>query len=144
MLAGRHGRVLIAAVLAALAASGCGESTTRRNDARPAAPITITASVSRDRVSVSPARFGAGPVRLIVVNQTSAAQQVTLESALAPGEGPGVRQQTAPINPQDTATLAADVRPGRYMVRVSGDAIKRATLRVGRDRPSAQNDLLQP
>jgi hypothetical protein len=89
-------------------------------------------------------RFGAGPVRLIVVNQTGAAQQVTLESALAPGEGPGIRQQTAPINPQDTATLAADVDPGRYTVSVRGDAIRRATLRVGAERASAQNDLLAP
>lgn len=141
---GRQGRALTAAALTALAAAGCGQSTARRNDNRPPAPIVITASVSPDRVSVSPGRFGAGPVRLLVVNQTSAAQQVTLESALAPGEGPGIRQQTAPIDPQDTATLAADVRPGRYTVRVRGDAIKRATLRVGDDRPSAQNDLLQP
>lgn len=141
---GRQGRVLTAAALAALAAGGCGQATERRNADRPPAPITITASVSPDRVSVSPGSFGAGPVRLIVVNQTSAAQQVTLESALAPGEGPGIRRQTAPINPQDTATLAADVRPGRYTVSVRGDAIGRATLRVGDDRPSAQGELLQP
>jgi hypothetical protein len=141
---GRQGRWLTAAALTALAATGCGESTSRRNDDRPAAPITITASVSPDRVSVSPVSFGAGPVRLIVVNQTGAAQQVTLESKLAPGEGPGIRQQTAPINPQDTATLAADVAPGRYSVSVRGDAISRATLRVGAERASAQGDLLQP
>jgi hypothetical protein len=139
-----QGRALTAAALAALAAAGCGGGTERRNEDRPAAPITITASVAPDRISVSPGRFGAGPVRLLVVNQTGAAQQVTLQSALDPGQGPGIRQQTAPINPQDTATLAADVRPGRYTLSVRGGAIRRATLGVGADRPSAQNELLQP
>jgi hypothetical protein len=51
---------------------------------------------------------------------------------------------TAPISPRDTATLKADVDPGRYSVHVAGDAIAAAALRVGPERKSAQNDLLQP
>ena len=139
-----EGRALAAAALVALAVAGCGEGKARPNENRPPAPITITASVAPDRISVSPGRFGAGPVRLIVVNLTGAAQQVTLQSALEPGEGPGISRQTPPIDPQDTATLAADVQPGRYTVSVRGGAIERATLKVGAERPSAQNDLLQP
>ena len=51
---------------------------------------------------------------------------------------------TAPISPRDTATLKADVTPGRYTVHVGGGAIRAARLRVGPERASAQNDLLQP
>jgi len=74
----------------------------------------------------------------------AAAQRVTLESAGATGSGPGIRQITAPINPQDTATLKVDVKPGSYSVHVGGDAIRAARLKVGPERESAQNDLLQP
>jgi hypothetical protein len=108
-------------------------------------PIIITASISTEQVSVSPKRFGAGPITLIVSNQTGASQRVTLESDDAPGSGePGVRQQTAPINPRDTAQLEANVRPGRYRVAVEGGGIDAATVDVGAPRPSAQNQVLLP
>jgi len=129
----------------ALVASGCGEeSSNTGNGERPAVPIIITASISTEHVSVSPKRFGAGPITLIVSNQTGASQRVTLESDDAPGSGPGVRQQTAPINPRDTAQLEADVRPGRYRVAVEGGGIDAATVDVGAPRPSAQNQVLLP
>jgi hypothetical protein len=69
---------------------------------------------------------------------------VTLESAEKAGSGPGLRQETAPISPRDTATLKADVKPGRYTVHVRGGGILAARLQVGSQRASAQNDLLQP
>ena len=129
----------------ALVASGCGEkSSNMGNGERPAVPIIITASISNEQVSVSPKHFGAGPIMLIVSNQTGASQRVTLESDDAPGSGPGVRQQTAPINPRDTAQLEADVRPGRYRVAVEGGGIDAATVDVGAPRPSAQNQVLLP
>ena len=135
---------LPSAVAAALALAGCGATADSRTDPRPPAPIVLTASISDQRVSVSPRRFGAGPISLIVTNQTKTAQRVTLESVEKAGQGPGLKQQTAPISPQDTATLKADVDPGRYSVHVVGDAIVAANLRVGPERRSAQNDLLQP
>jgi hypothetical protein len=129
----------------ALVASGCGEeSSSTSNGERPAVPIIITASISTEQVSVSPKRFGAGPITLIVSNQTGASQRVTLESDDAAGSGPGVRQQTAPINPRDTAQLEADVRPGRYRVAVEGGGIDAATVDVGAPRRSAQNQVLLP
>jgi hypothetical protein len=130
---------------AALAAAGCGgTSSSGASRPRPPVPIIITASISPKEVSVSPTRFGAGPITLIVSNQTSASQRVTLESDEPPGQGPGIRQQTAPISPRDTASLRAVVRPGRYRVAVAGDGIAAATVRVGRQRPSAENDVLLP
>jgi hypothetical protein len=138
------GRVVAIAIagLLALVTAACGTTEDRRNEPRPPARILITGSISTDRVSISPRRFGAGPVSLIVANLTDASQQVTLEAA--DRNRPGVRQQTAPINPRDTAELRADLRTGRYKVHVTGGGIAAATLRVGKRRPSAQNDLLQP
>jgi hypothetical protein len=135
---------LRSAIAAAIVLAGCGETADSRTDPRPPAPIVLTASVSDQRVSVSPRSFGAGPISLIVTNQTKTAQRVTLESMEAAGQGPGLKQETAPISPRDTATLKADVDPGRYSVHVAGDGILAAALRVGPERKSAQNDLLQP
>jgi hypothetical protein len=133
------------AVAAGLAAGGCGSSSADyKNDPRPPAPIVVTGYVDDQRVSVSPRSMGAGPISLIVTNQTSTAQRVTLESANATGTGPGLKQVTAPISPRDTATLKVDVKPGSYTVHVAGDAIRAARLQVGPERASAQNDLLQP
>ena len=133
------------AVAGVLALGGCGSSSADyKNDPRPPGPIVITGYIDDQRVSVSPRSLGAGPISLIVTNQTGAAQRVTLESAAATGSGPGIKQVTAPISPQDTATLKVDVKPGSYSVHVAGGAIRAARLSVGPDRASAQKDLLQP
>ena len=133
------------AVAGALALGGCGSSSADYdNNPRPPAPIVVPGYIDDQRVSVSPGSFGAGPISLIVTNQTGASQRVTLESAGVTGSGPGIKQVTAPISPQDTATLKVDVKPGSYSVHVGGDAIRAARLRVGPERESAQNDLLQP
>ena len=133
------------AVAAVLVVAACGSnSADYKNDPRPPSPIVITGYISDQRVSVSPRSLGAGPISLIVTNQTATAQRVTLESAGATGSGPGIKQVTAPISPQDTATLKVDVKPGSYSVHVGEDAIRAARLKVGPQRASAQNDLLQP
>jgi hypothetical protein len=137
----RAAAIAIAGLLE-LTVSACGTTEDRRNDPRPPTRIVITGSISTDRVSISPRRFGAGPISLIVANLTDTSQQVTLEAT--DRSKPGVRQQTAPINPRDTAELRANLSTGRYTVHVTGSGIAAATLRVGQRRPSAQNDLLQP
>jgi hypothetical protein len=141
-------RMALAATAAAVAVGGlaaCGDDEERRaNNPRPPTLKLITGSISDSRVSVSPATFGAGPIDLLVTNQSGTAQRVTLASDDAPGSGPGIRQVTAPINPRDTARLSATVQPGRYRVQVSGPDIRPARLVVGAPRPSAQNDLLLP
>jgi hypothetical protein len=134
--------VTVASCAAALLAAGCGSDSSYKNDPRPPSPIVITASVGPDAVSVSPKEFGAGPISLIVTNQTESAQRVTLKRD-AVGEQP-FEQQTSPINPHGTASLKADIAQGTYAVRVEGDGIKPAEIKVGPERESAQNDLLQP
>jgi hypothetical protein len=128
----------------ALLLAGCGGGSEYRNEARPATPIVVSASIGPDRVSVSPQRFGAGAVTLIVANQTPKAQELTLETDEIGGENPGITQNSGPINPGDTASLKADLARGTYSVAVDDRAIAGARLRVGRERASSQNDLLQP
>lgn len=129
---------------AAALASGCGEEDDYENRPRPPAPIVISASIADDRVSVSPRAFGAGPITLIVTNQTQAAQKLVLETDEIGGSGPGIEQQTGPISPGDTASLKADLGKGTYRVAVNGRGIAEAALDVGDPRKSAQDDLLQP
>lgn len=142
----RPALTVIAALTTSIAAGACGGGDRYADDARPAAVITITAFIGDDGVSVSPTRFGAGPIKLIVTNQTDTAQKLTLESDDDPGttSRPGLRQSTAPISPRDTTSLKADVASGRYAVHVEGGDIRAARVSVGDPRPSAQNDLLQP
>ena len=125
-------------------ASGCGDEDDYDNQARPPAPIVVSASVTDARISVSPREFGAGPVNLIVVNQTQRAQEITIETDEIGGTEPGIQQRTGPISPGDTATLKADLKQGTYRVATDSQNIRPAALDVGDSRPSAQNELLQP
>lgn len=134
--------VVAAGGLAALAVvSGCGSSGHYKNENRPPSPITVTASISDKSVSVSPSSFGAGPVNLVIANESTSAQRVTFESA---GSAAGFRRQTGPINPGAPTTLVVDVPTGQAVLRVGDGSIKPASVKVGARRPSAQNELLQP
>jgi hypothetical protein len=130
--------------LATALAVGCGDEDDYANEPRPPAPIVVSAAVTDARVSVSPKQFGAGPVNLIVTNQTEVAQEITLETDEIGGSEPGIQQRTGPINPGDTATLKADLKSGTYRVATDSERIRPAALDVGESRPSAQNELLQP
>lgn len=129
---------------AVVLAAGCGEEDDYKNEPRPPAPIVVSASIGEDRVSVSPRRFGAGPITLIVANQTQSAQELRLETDEVGGGEAGIQQETGPISPGETASLKANLRPGTYRVGVDGDGIDEAALNVGKPRESAQNQLLQP
>lgn len=132
-------RALVCAPLAVLVlVSGCGDKS-YKNDLRPPAPINVSAYVSSKAVSVSPNRFGAGPIVVIVTNQSQTSQEATFADQTG-----GTHQQTAPINPGETGQLKLDVRQGRYLLKVGSPTIKPATVTVGGQRQSAQNQVLQP
>jgi hypothetical protein len=132
-------------LLAIAAVGGCGGSESDyANKPRPATPINITAAITDRGVNVSPNTFGAGPIVMIVSNQTAEQQTVTLETEELGGSKPGLRKSTTPIGPRSTGTLKADVRQGTYAVSTRGGGIEPATVEVGKARRSAQDQLLQP
>jgi hypothetical protein len=134
----------------ALAAGGllglgaCGAPAERSNDERPPAPINVTAALIDGHLQVSPRSFGAGPIRLLVTNQTKDARTITLQTDETGGSEPGLRRKTGPISPAGTATLAVDVREGDYRLSANGGDIDAVALKVGPARPSAQGDLSLP
>ncbi len=129
------------ALAGALAVAGCGEREQHANRERPPASINVTAAIADGRIHVSPRRFGAGPIRLIVSNQTASAQALTFETG---GDAAGVTQSTQPITPSGTATLEVDVPEGDYELTSSDGGVEPAAVRVGEQRESAQNQLLLP
>jgi hypothetical protein len=136
-----YGRI---ALLALATAAGCGGGGDYANDPRPPAPINVTAAITNQRVSVSPQRFGAGPIVLVISNQSSTAQEVTFETDELGGSEPGRTFSTTPINPRGTATLKVDVRQGDWKLGTKDGGIRAAAVSVGKQRKSAQDDLLQP
>lgn len=144
--AGPLRRTLAAMALtgAGAASSGCGAEPEYADTLRPPAPINVTAAISDARVRISPRSFGAGPIVLIVANQSRRAQEFTLETAGGDGGAPGVRQTTSAVNPRGTAALKVDVEPGLYRLSVATMGVRPAAMRVGEPRPSAQDELLLP
>jgi hypothetical protein len=141
--AGGIRRLAATAVLAA-AATACGGDQDYANAPRPPAPITVTAAITDQRVDVSPRSFGAGPIVLVIANQTARSQEVMLETDEVASGRPGIRQRTSPVNPRGTAELKVDIGEGTYRLSAGSDDVRPATLRVGARRTSAQNELLQP
>jgi uncharacterized membrane protein YdfJ with MMPL/SSD domain len=124
--------------------AGCGADNSYKNKLRPSEPINVTANVSDKRVSVSPTGFGAGPIVLIITNQTARDQDVTLETR-ALNEKAGIKQSTGAIVPQGgTAQLQVDMIAGNYRLSAADDTIAPAKIAVGNPRGSSQNELLQP
>ena len=123
--------------------AGCGDGGDGyANERRPATPINVTAAIGDRGISLSPKTFGAGPIVMIISNQTAQRHTVTLETQELGGSQPGLTESTRPIPPGGTARLQADLRRGTYEVSTrSGGAL---TLEVGAPRKSAQDELLQP
>ena len=136
----RGGSAALFAVLAAmmLALAGCGGDDEARSDERPPAPINVSILIGGEKITASPAKFGAGPVTLLVANQSGAGQSLTVD-------GPRLRRSVGPIPPGDTATLKLTMGTGDFTVSAEESAgVKPADLTVGPPRESAQNQLLLP
>ena len=79
-------------LIGVLVVAGCGGSEQRENELRPPVPVVMTAAVQDDVVRVSPRSVGAGPITLVVSNQTDEPQTVSFETDELGGE----RAATAP------------------------------------------------
>jgi hypothetical protein len=136
----RRRKPLVVLVLAAATLAGCGGTAHYANLPRPPAFVTLTSAVAHGHVLVSPSTIGAGPVMLIVANQTLTSQQVTV-SRPAPL---ALDVNTGPINPGATATLQINLRPGSYVAQAADPRIVPTQILVGPPRPSAKSQLLLP
>lgn len=133
---------LLAGGLCMLALAGCGDDDDFENEPRPPAPIQLSGVITNSSVSVQPAKVGAGPVILIVSNQTDEAHTITLD-------GPSGTDEIGPINPLDTGRIQHDLQQGSYEIRAGSEKaapkeIEPAKLTVGPKRPSSSNSVLLP
>jgi hypothetical protein len=131
------------ALMLAMAACGDGGEDFA-NDPRPPTAVELSGVIRDDGVALSPTREGAGPVLITFSNQTDRAHTITVE-------GEDVIERTAPIQPQDTATIKKTLLPGTYEVRAGSsravdidDQIRPATLTIGPERANSNSDLLLP
>ena len=137
----------------ALPACACGSSgSTAASRPTPPTPIVVSAFVTGGRISLSPARIGAGQVLLTVANQARSAEALTISRT---GRS-GTVARTAPINPQGATQLSVILQRGSYTVALAVGARRTeaersravgavsATLRVGRTRSGGGDNLLTP
>lgn len=136
----------VAPMAAALLVGGvllgaCGEDDFE-NKPRPPVTVQLNGVVTAEKVTVAPAKVGAGPVQIVVSNQSGARHTITLE-------GESMRTQVGPIGNMDTATISRTLQPGTYEVRAGGSkAVTReiapARLTIGPERPNSNDRLLLP
>jgi hypothetical protein len=127
---------------AAMTAAGCGGSSHFANKPRPPVPVQLTGVITDKGVTISPNRVGAGPIVLLISNQTQQAHTITLD-------GQSTEDTVGPINPLDTAKLQQTLKQGSYQVKAGSDRavareIKPAKLSVGPQRRDSSNQVLLP
>jgi hypothetical protein len=138
----RMRRIVAATALAVVAVSGCGGGKDFANKPRPPVPLQLTGVITKQKVTISPRKVGAGPVIITVSNQTGQSHTLMLV-------GQGEQERVGPINPLDTGQLQKTLKPGRYTVTAGSEAaanrtITPATLVIGKERASASDKVLLP
>jgi hypothetical protein len=130
-------------VLSVALLAGCGGGKDFANKPRPAAALTLNGAITKDGVSISPNKLGAGPVVITVSNQTNASHTLTLDG------GTNAPVSTAPIAPTDTGTIQATLEQGTYTVKAGSSAavvkeLAPARLVIGKPRPDSNNEVGLP
>jgi hypothetical protein len=141
MKSGRSRDVLLL-LAGAVLVTGCGGGSHFKNKPRPPVPVQLTGVVTDRSVQVSPNRVGAGPVIIIVSNQTNAAHTITLE-------GNGTTDTVGPLNPMGTGKLQQTLSPGTYTVKAgsqqaTSQAIAPGRVTVTKERQGSSSTLLLP
>jgi hypothetical protein len=132
--------VVVAAM--ALCLAGCGGGKDFANKPRPPVTLDLTGVITKEKVTISPHRVGAGPVVITVSNQSGQPRTLTIE-------GNGTQDSVGPIEALDTGKLQKTLKPGRYTVKAGSEAatrklIRPAVLVIGKERPSASDKVLLP
>jgi hypothetical protein len=136
--------LLLVGGLATPALVGCGGGSDFKDKPRPPVPIELSGVITDKAVSVEPSRLGAGPVTILISNQSKQSHTVTLEG------GPhNTSEQVGPINPLDTGRIQETLEPGTYTVKAGSEhaathEIRPATLEIRGHRPSSSGTVLLP
>jgi hypothetical protein len=139
----KRGRIRLAALcLGVLIFNGCGGGSDFKNEPRPAVPIQLTGVITDKKVTVSPNKVGAGPIVLLIANETNASHAITLI-------GPKVNTMVSAVNPQTTAKIQATLLQGHYTVTAGSShavahQIAPATLSIGPPRANSSSKVLLP
>ncbi|HEY8466118.1 MAG TPA: hypothetical protein VIL04_04880 [Solirubrobacterales bacterium] len=131
----RRGAAAVA-TLACLTLAACGGDDDFENEPRPAAPVNLSAAITKRGLLVSPSRVGAGVVEITITNQTGEDARVQLEG---PSSAP-----PADVPAGGTGSLKANLERGSYTVSAEPATQRTARLRVGPPRPSSSSELLLP
>lgn len=133
----RRTAAAIAGCASLAAVSGCGAEDFK-NDARPPAPIEVSALVTDSAIEVGPQQVGGGVVNVTVSNQTDEATGLAFE-------GP-TDAETQTVPPGGVLTAKLELDEGDYEVAATGESARSSMtkLAVGPERPSSQNELLLP
>jgi hypothetical protein len=140
----RDAVLLFGALPLAGVVAGCGGGSDFKDNPRPPVPVQLSGVINDKEVSVEPTKLGAGPIVLLISNQTKESHTVTVEG------GPHNRvEQVGPINPLDAGRIQETLEPGSYTIRAGSDKaaphpIKPATLKIGPQRKSSSGDVLLP
>lgn len=127
---------LLISVVTLTAPAGCGKDF--ENEPRDPVAVELTGVIKPEKVTVSPDRVGAGPVLIIISNQTDEAHTVTLAGA-------SVEERIGPVVPGDRATIQKTLAPGNYKVRAGASGeISPDSLTVGPERRNSNDQLLLP
>jgi hypothetical protein len=135
-------RTAVAVLATALALAGCGGGKDFENKPRPPVTLELTGVITKEKVTISPRRVGAGPVEIKISNQSGRSRVIVLD-------GNGIQESVGPVNPLDVATLQKTLKPGRYTVKAGSEVatateITPATLVIGKERASASDKVLLP
>jgi hypothetical protein len=135
-------RTAVAGFAVALALAGCGGGEDFANEPRPPVTLELTGVITKDEVTISPSKVGAGPVVITFSNQSGQSRTLKLD-------GNGIQESVGPINPLATAKLQKTLEPGRYKVtagseKATAKPIQAATLVIGKERASASDKVLLP
>lgn len=144
----------------AFGAFGCGAQE-RPNEPRPAPPTRVSVAISKDTVTVTPARIGEGPEKSTLIQQNKKQAQppihtneplnvVFVAANLTPTDSKleihGPKETTSGLLAGNgNATLQAALPTGTYAVTAADiPGLKPGRLVVGSYRASSQNDVLLP
>jgi hypothetical protein len=133
-------RTALVALGLSLSVFGCGRVDQDQKPSGTRPPVTAQASAAiTDRdVGVSPGRLGAGPVRIVVTNQSGSSTALVLRKS----SGGSVARTRTAVAPGTAATIQADLSPGRWTLSASRG--RTTVLRVGARRGSGDDALLLP